>query len=77
MADRFRGWPPRGVHVLLAPPRHAPCSLMKASASLTRLSSRHFTPAILFHASTVTGKTVTAAEPNHPNRASLSDSPKP
>jgi len=42
VADQFRGWPPRGVHALLAPPRRAPCSLMKASASLTLFSSRHF-----------------------------------
>ena len=32
---------------------------------------------VLLHASAVTGKTVTAAEPNHPNRAPLSDSPEP
>jgi len=77
VADRFRGWPPRGVHALLAPPLRASCSQMKASASLTLSSSRHFLSAIPFHASAVTRNTVTPPSQITRNRVPLFDSPEP
>ena len=71
VADRFRGWPPHGVHALLAPPHRASCSQMKASASLTPSSSRHFPLCRSLPRERGDREAAAAAEPNPPQPSAI------
>ena len=73
VADRFRGWPQRGVHAQLAPPRRAPMLLdeSQASASLTPSSSRHFPLCRSLPRERGDREHRDAAEPNPPTPSAL------
>ena len=65
VADRFRGWPPRGVHAQLAPPRRAPVLPDESQASASPLSTclASSLAAIVFLRESGDRDAVAAAEP--------------